>query len=268
MTRQENLRIQAEQVEQARLAQEQAQQAQEEARLEQERKNNALGKVEDLKKILKAKNEKNKLKKQKEAEEERLRLEQEKLQAEQDDDADYEQLFNDNPHSFSNKDVITDGNNNYEVNGNDAYKINPKSRTVSESVKIEYVVNSDNTFLWVNKSGKRVNVSLVSSASITPTPTAIKSKWPFDVDIPEDGETFRRYGDYLFRVDPTNNKLKEYPRYLIQSDDSISKLTKNDADYNTGHNNHKQEIKDYNASLGGAGLKRNIGCFGSFRGLL
>ena len=76
--------------------------------------------------------------------------------------------------------------------------------------------------------------------------------------IPEDGENFRRYGDYLFRIDPTNKKLKEYPKYLIKSDDSTSKLTKNDADYNTGHNNHKQEIQDYNATLG-AGLKRNIG---------
>jgi hypothetical protein len=251
-TKREQKRLEQEQL---RLEQERIQ-LEEQMRLDRERReqreNEALGKVEKFSKIFK---EKNKLKKQKEAEEERIRLEQERLQAEQ-DEADYEQLFINNPHGYSNNDVITDGVNNFKVDKNDAYKINPKSGSTSEKVKIEYVVSSDNTFFWVNKSGKKVSVSLVQSASITPTAT--KSQWPFNFDIPEDGENFRRYGDYLFRIDPTTRKLNEYPKYLIEPDDSITELTKTSLDYTNGHNEHKQDIQDYNATLG-AGLKRNIG---------
>jgi hypothetical protein len=110
------------------------------------------------------------------------------------------------------------------------------------------------TLAWY-KSGKVVNVSLVQPASITPTAT--KSQWPFNFDIPEDGENFRRFGNYLFKVD-TNNKVNEYPKYFIEFDDTLTKLATNSSDYESGHNENKQDIQDYNATLG-AGLKRNIG---------
>ena len=268
MARQENLRIQAEQVEQARLAQaeqvEQARLAQEQA--QQAKEESAAQKMQNAAKLLKAKKEAKELLKQKK-EEERIRLEQEqqrleeeriRLEQEEDEEFNETQYIQGNPHGFNNGDIITDNSFSYEVVDNYAKKL-LKNNLKSETGKLEYTTIKGN--LGWYKGGKAVNVSIVQAASITPTPTAIKSKYPFDVDIPEAGESFRRYGDYLFRIDPTNNnKLKEYPKYKIESDDRLTQLSTKNTPLiiQKGHDEHKQDIQDYNATLG-AGLKRNIG---------
>ena len=212
--------------------------------LREQKKNEAAGKIGKFSKIVKEK----KLKKQKEEEEERIRLEQE-----EEEEFNATQNIKSNPHGFDNGDIITDDYFNYEVVDNYAKKI-LKNNLTSETGKLEYTTIKGN--LGWYKGGKAVNVSMVQAANSTPQ-KSLKSQWPFNFDIPEDGEIFRRYGDYLFKVE--NNKVDEYPSYLIDFfDDSLVKLTEKDTDYKMAHKEHKQEIQDYNATLG-AGLKRNIG---------
>lgn len=224
-------------------------QLEEQMRQDRERKeNDALGKIEDFSKILKAKNEKQKLKKQREEEEERIRLEQE-----EEEEFNATQNIKSNPHGFDNGDIITDDNYNYEVVDNYAKKILKNGK--SETGKLEYTIIKGK--LGWYKSGKAVNVSMVQPIYSSPQ-KAQKTDWPLETDFSIQGQTYRRFGDYLFEVDTSNNKVNEYPKYYIEFDDSLTKLTTNSTDYIEGHNNNKQEIQDYNATLG-AGLKRNIG---------
>jgi hypothetical protein len=198
---------------------------------------------------------------------EKQRIQQERLARKQQEEQKYEQKMNaaeqyieNNPHNFNDGDVITDGKYMYVVRDNNtADKLNSDGITKSKAGHLIYDYRK-NRLGWY-KGNVLVNVNLSSSSSTTATSSSnAKSQYPTNAIINVNSEDFIRYGDYLFRIEPSTNSLKYAPKYVIDSNDDIQTI--NGDEKKEAAKTYKDEIERYNAAINpsstGAGMHKNM----------